>query len=247
MQDYGWPELTLQMMPQLDRICEQVARRYPGEFCWSRSFDSEFAWKLMQNGFLPMACLTDDEEEEIFTPKLHVRRCLQMFSEIPPPHKSTMRKAKKFTFTVNSNFQAVVEGIRRQHDHCWFYPKLVAMYAQLQLTRSVMHTFEVYFDGKLVAGEMGYSVGATYTSLSGFSEMDSAGTVQMYAMASYLHKQGFIMWDLGMQIEYKANEFGGREVPRMEFIELLKKHSSTVVIVPPLLERTNAKEWLSSL
>ena len=45
-----------------------------------------------------------------------------------------------------------------------------------------VHSVEVWMDGALVAGELGVTVGACYTSYTGFRTTDSAGTVQCLAM-----------------------------------------------------------------
>jgi hypothetical protein len=44
-----------------------------------------------------------------------------------------------------------------------------------------LYSVEVYdaSSGVLAGGELGYSVGGVYSSLTGFSEMDAAGSVQL--------------------------------------------------------------------
>lgn len=47
---------------------------------------------------------------------------------------------------------------------------------------------------RLVAGEVGYSVGLLYTSLSGFCDQPSAGSVQMACTAALLATRGATLW-----------------------------------------------------
>jgi hypothetical protein len=47
---------------------------------------------------------------------------------------------------------------------------------------------------RLVAGEVGYSVGLLYTSLSGFCDKPSAGSVQMACTAALLAARGAALW-----------------------------------------------------
>lgn len=77
---------------------------------------------------------------------------------------------------------------------------------------------------RLVAGELGYTVGSSYTSLSGFrlSDANGAGTVQCCAVAKLLLRCGFQMWDLGMGMTYKY-ELGAKDVPRSEFLSHLSR------------------------
>ena len=57
---------------------------------------------------------------------------------------------------------------------------------------------------ELVAGELGTSVGSIYTSLTGFYNVSGCGNVQLLALGHLLQKCNFLLWDLGMFIEYKS-------------------------------------------
>lgn len=76
-----------------------------------------------------------------------------------------------------------------------------------------LHSVEVWSEGKLVAGELGYVVGSIYTSLTGAYTLEGAGGVQLVALGKLLEKLGFSIWDFGMEMNYKI-ELGASSVPR---------------------------------
>jgi Leu/Phe-tRNA-protein transferase len=229
----------------------KIASVFQGEFFWATCYRPEFVAELMYRGFLPMAFA--EGKVEVITPKLHVMRSLVMFGDVPKPHGSSMKKAKKFEFTADTAFAEVAAGIVKIHDHSWFYPNLVKTFTRMNQAgengwfngRVRVHSFEVWQDNKLVAGECGYSCGKVYTSLSGFTFVDGAGTVQMYAMANHLKSLGFVVWDLGMQMEYKEHEFGAKQYPRLEFLKILSNYRDEVITTSVKIDvRTNARMLL---
>ncbi|KAH9261151.1 hypothetical protein BASA81_000855 [Batrachochytrium salamandrivorans] len=186
----GYPFLTEDV--DLEKAVDILTERYRDDFCVSDSFSARFIEQLMYNGFLPMASMSSLTRGEVLMPKLHQRRSLVLLDPGKRQvHKSTLKKSAKFTFSINTCFEKVCEGIVEQHGQNWFYPKLVEAF--VECNRNPRHdyvrvvSFEVYSsnDGKLVAGECGYVCGKVYTSLSGFCFADSAGTVQMQC----LHKK----------------------------------------------------------
>ena len=76
--------------------------------------------------------------------------------------------------------------------------------------------------GQLVGGELGYSVGGIYSSLTGYSDEESAGSVQLTALGCLLTRCGFEYWDLGMDLDYKRR-LGAQLMPRDEFVANVKR------------------------
>lgn len=207
---------------------------HQGDYCYTVHFHPNLIGQLMMEGFLPIAC-----GDTICLPKLHTQRCIiyPLSSNLHVP-KSTRKKARGFRLSLNQSFDRVVKECQRQHGAvCWLYPKLVRAFATLHRSgydaqssshnRAIpvrVHSVEVWdIEGTLVAGELGYSVGGIYTSLTGFTAQNSAGSVQLAALGRLLQRCGFVMWDLGMAMDYKSS-LGCQDVPRIKFLELMHAH-----------------------
>ncbi|KAL7431729.1 hypothetical protein ACHAXM_002794 [Skeletonema potamos] len=85
-----------------------------------------------------------------------------------------------------------------------------------------LYSVELYntTTNNLVAGELGYTVGSIYTSLTGFTSESSAGSVQLAVLGKLLTRSGFTHWDLGTAFEYKQR-LGAVMIEREEFLRLL--------------------------
>ena len=86
-----------------------------------------------------------------------------------------------------------------------------------------LYSIEIWNEesGDLVGGELGYTVGTIYTSLTGFSCENSAGSVQLACLGKLLIKNGYEMWDLGMSLDYKIT-LGAKNIDRMDFLDCVK-------------------------
>ena len=201
----------------------------------SRHFDPLLLSHLMYEGFLPIA--SEFQGQCLLLPKLHRQRCLLLFKRDEPEHvpKSVRKRAKKLTFVLNRDFDSVVAGCHEQHGIPWLYPPIVKsfktlfeagkdgveLYPGIRVRFFTVELYDVATDS-LVAGELGYTVGSVYTSLTGFSRANGAGTVQLHALSKFLYLAGFKMWDLGMSMSYKMS-LGAKDFERDAFLDLLYK------------------------
>jgi Leu/Phe-tRNA-protein transferase len=231
----------------LGRLVPLIGARNPTDFSWSTSFDADFIGSLCYEGFLPMAERLAPKEYALM-PKLHAERCVLPIVDVHV-RKSTRKRAReaqargcRFLLTADQRFDEVCAAIVMQHGENWFHPPLVAAFREMRARgdggvhggRVTIHSFELWQEQRvgdgdggvaaaapmLVAGEVGYRVGACYTSLSGFCKADSAGTVQMASMVAVLAERGVRIWDLGMVLPYKAN-MGAFSEPRLGFLKRL--------------------------
>lgn len=119
------------------------------------------------------------------------------------------------------------------------YQELVRQLAPHGSDAFAMHGMELWSTtrNELIAGELGYSIGAVYTSLSGFCarelpEWNHYGTLQQILLARALAKRGFHFWNMGdVTLPYKM-ALGARIVPRGEFLERWCKARDAVPASP---------------
>lgn len=198
------------------------------------------------HGFLPMSA---GRGEGLLLLKLHRQRCvLEPFSSAHIG-RHTWKRAARFRLSVDQAFDDVVRATR-QHTFTtrpgdnWLTPALAAQYAAVNRLPATarhgctFHSVELWdlASGKLAAGEVGYTVGSIYSSCTGFAlkrEFPGAGTLQLTALGEWLHKSGFKVWDLGMEMDYKL-AFGGRCRPRRAWVATVREHrNATPRLVSP--------------
>lgn len=252
----------------LPRYLFPLVRHYHDDFYISRSFDPRLLVQLMSEGFLPIAT------KGYLLPKLHVERCVLGLNPECKLHvsKSTRKKSKRFELSVNECFDKVVAGCHRQHGTNWLYPPIVNAFRAIhqrtkdenaggvnamimnnmsQVPQDVtpvrLYSVEVWNaeTGTLAGGELGYSVGGIYSSLTGFSDEDAAGSSQLVALGKLLTKCGFEYWDLGMDLEYKRR-LGAEMIQRVEFVSQVKRSrvENKGVVLQCGGVRRNAKELI---
>ncbi len=203
-----------------------LAAQYPGEFL----FDSELCQDTVERsslaGFMPMSARIpqDGFAGAYLAAKLHTNRCLALPSALRPT-KSARREAKRYSLGLNMDFDAALAGCAAMHGDDWLSAELCGVFRELARERPArrmkMISAELYAEGELVAGEIGYLIGSAYASLSGYTLRSGAGTVQLYALAALLAREGLRLWDLGMPLAYKLR-LGARVEPRARFLALIQ-------------------------
>ncbi|KAL9179352.1 hypothetical protein ACHAXT_008642 [Thalassiosira profunda] len=245
---------------------QPIVRHYHDDFWVSRSFDPRLIVQLMAEGFLPIAT------SGYLLPKLHIERCVLRLNPASELHisRSTRKKCKRFLLSVNEAFDRVVVGCHRQHGTNWLYPQIVDAFRTIHKRTSEgnaggfnatiideetqqpgdytpvrLYSIEIWNakTGALAGGELGYSVGGVYSSLTGFSDEDAAGSCQLVALGKLLERCGFEYWDLGMDLDYKRR-LGATIAQRTEFLGIVKRsrieNKGTVLQCGG--ERRNAKD-----
>ena len=216
------PVLLAQLFPvvsgphELDRVDEVLAER-GGEFVASLRSDPEMVAASCRRGYLPMS--EDFTGHEVLLIKVHEQR---MVLELPELHvsRSTRRRARGLELRIDAGFDRCLQAIVVYHPERWLTAPLCDALCELNRRPRAgvgTHSVEVYARGELVAGEVGYTCGAAYTSMAAFHTMSGAGSVQLAVLGVLLREAGFAFWDLGMEMEYKL-ALGARTVGRDAFL-----------------------------
>lgn len=224
-------------------VCaDSLARAdYPGEFTLSTFLDADAVEGACLAGFMPMSarftvppgfpygepdtCGQDGDSRTFYTPKLHLERCILDPAETRIT-ATARREARHYSVTLNKAFDETLAACIETHGDGWLTPSLCQVFTELHTklaSRQVKFvSIELWRDGKLVAGELGYAAGSSYASLSGFRRLSGAGTVQLAALAGILVAAGFRSWDLGMSIAYKMT-LGAHVLSRAAYLPLLRE------------------------
>ena len=141
-----------------------------------------------------------------------------------------------YKLSFDTRLDEVIEKISSVHKYNWLKGEYVELLKTLHVENRQGDDFRLMSvelismkTDELIAGEVGYVIGKTYTSLTGFSSREkkynNCGTLQLVLLAKYLEKNGFSFWNLGHpHMQYKQ-KLGSKIYTRVEF---LKRWNETI-------------------
>lgn len=254
------PTLALE---DLDRILPRlVDNGLPdgGEFLVVSLNDDERSRRLVHllvwHGFLPMG------GSGMLLPKIHLERCLLISPGSVHVGRKVRRRARDFRLTLDQAWPVVVKRVQEhtfttRKGDCWLSDELSQAYQAVNRVTGrwrrggiAFHSVELWHtaSGDLVAGEIGYTCGAVYSSCTGFSlkeQYPGAGSVQLASLGRWLERCGFEVWDLGMEMSYKL-ELGCKTVPRDEWARLIRRlRDAAVPLDAPKGDQAEADKLLA--
>lgn len=141
--------------------------------------------------------------------------------------KSLSKTIKKNIFEVkfDTDFRSVIENcakVKREHEEgTWITEDMIEAYCEL-FEAGHAHSFESYFEGKLVGGGYGVVIGDIFCGESMFTLKSDAAKVAFVSLVQKLQKQGFSLIDSQVYTEYLAS-FGAKNIPRDEYLHYVQK------------------------
>jgi len=193
-------------------------------YYWSDDFSAAYYIAQAKAGFI---AVTDHyEEEELLLPEIQFNYALLDFKDLHISSKvKKLLKQKELQLHISEDLEEVAREISRYHKSTWLSTQYLSMLKATQGMDTNFTLISVLLKEKeeCIAGEIGYCIGKTYTSLSGFSSKEKVyknyGTAQLVLLAKYLEAKEFDFWNLGQPyMDYKL-ALGATVLNRQHFLE----------------------------
>jgi leucyl/phenylalanyl-tRNA--protein transferase len=154
----------------------------------------------------------------LFPKQLHVSKSL----------KKIIRQGV-FTTTINQAFSQVISNCaqtpRNGQNGTWITDEMQQAYINLH-NQGIAHSAECWQDGKLVGGLYGLSLGKVFFGESMFAHKSNASKVAFVHLVDELVKKHYAIIDCQVTTEHLLS-LGAQEIPRIEFLQLLKQHTQS--------------------
>ncbi len=143
------------------------------------------------------------------------------------PGKNLLRKIKKNIFQVkcDTNFYNVIKACanvkRKNQTGTWITEDMINAYTRFH-EEGYAHSFEVFYEGNLVGGLYGVSIGKAFFGESMFHYVTDASKVALYYLVEFLKKMNFLFIDAQQPTDH-LKKLGAKEISRKEFLKLLNE------------------------
>lgn len=129
-----------------------------------------------------------------------------------------------FKVTTNTAFEKVIRSCsevdRKGQEGTWITEEMIEAYIRLHGS-GYAHSIESWHEGELVGGLYGIILGKAFFGESMFSRMSNASKIAFVRLVEKLREQGFKLIDCQVTTGHLVS-LGAREVPRKEFLEMLR-------------------------
>ncbi|MCK5111319.1 MAG: hypothetical protein KAQ94_07340 [Arcobacteraceae bacterium] len=198
-------------------------------YYYSDDFSCEFYIQLARAGFISVSYTEDDVQ--YLLPEMQFEYAVLEFKDlhISQKVKKLLKQKDLYSFSINKDFEGVLKQIEFYHQDNWMDKDYLKLIKELKHYKDTKADFEIMCcelickeTNEIVAGEIGYKINSTYTSLSGFNikekRYNNWGKLQMTLLAQYLDKNNYSFWNLGHPyMQYKI-DLGAKILSRNDFL-----------------------------
>jgi leucyl/phenylalanyl-tRNA--protein transferase len=139
--------------------------------------------------------------------------------------KSLKKNIKKFTYKFDTNFYEVIKqcslAARAGQNGTWLQEEMIEAYQELHHL-NIAHSVETYYDGKLIGGLYGISIGSIFCGESMFSYKSDASKAALAILVKHLTKWKYTLIDAQVPTSH-LRSLGAKEISRRSYMQRLLK------------------------
>ena len=161
----------------------------------------------------PIIWWSPDPRLVLFPEELHVSKSI----------KKILRK-DLFRITYDTDFKEIIkkcQRLRENQDETWITDDMRDAYIKLH-EAGYAHSVEVWKGDELAGGLYGVSLGKCFFGESMFFDVSNASKFGLIKFVQKLQEQEFLVIDCQVKTKH-LESLGAREIPRAEFLSILKK------------------------
>ncbi len=163
----------------------------------------------------PIGWFSPDPRGVLFFDELHLPRSYQKWEK---------RIAPSLKVTFNQSFTQVMEQCakapRKGQNATWITSKIIDAYSAL-FAQGYAYSCEIWQNEQLVAGLYGVHIHNILSGESMFTHIDNGSKYALVRTIEHFKKHNIQLMDTQMTTDIVAR-FGGREIPRHEYLKTLK-------------------------
>lgn len=211
-----------------DILINEIYANKTTNYYYSDDFSEEFYIDLCSLGFISTSIINNNEL--FLLPEIQFEYAILDFKDLHISKKvKKLLKKEDYIFEVDKNLEKVLDKLDKYHKPNWLIKEYKELIIKLN-KRKNHNNFEIKTfcikdknTKEIIAGEIGYKIGKTYTSLTGFSSKEKKynnyGKLQLVVTGEYLKKERYKIWNLGHPyMEYKI-KLGAKIYTREQFIK----------------------------
>jgi len=140
--------------------------------------------------------------------------------------KSMRPFLKKYELRIDHSFKDVISNCsmipRKGFEGSWITDEMMEAYISLH-EKGYAHSFETWYNGELIGGLYGVSLGRCFFGESMFSTKSNASKFAFIKLSEILLNKDFLLIDCQIPNEHLSS-MGCENIPRKEYLKLLRKN-----------------------
>ncbi len=132
-------------------------------------------------------------------------------------------RSGRYSYTIDKDFDSVIRNCasipRSEQDDTWITDAMLEAYIKLH-SEGFAHSIETWFEGELIGGLYGVSIGRVFFGESMFFKMRDASKFALYQLIKLLKHWNFELIDAQQDTQH-LKSLGAINIPREEFMDRL--------------------------